>query len=750
MIAESQGSAALNDDTSQEACVAEGEDVKSAKLVGWQAGNRLSQGQLQDFRTRSRPDALKLVNKFTPLIETPLKVCLSSLSSRSHITYPLASFSFASSVIYTAASSAYNNRVTCPRLVLHHTKRALQATWLQRKVCYSHQIHTKLYTTLADDVEASSAATTASSSRPQRAKRPAPEEPASTVAANTAKKRKIAKATPASTDKSTKSSKSAVAKTVSSKSAGKKEPAKKPATNAQNTANTSKKRKSEDDVDERPSKKSSIPKDAAIKTAAVKKAVPDKPAKKARTTKTAANTTKAAPKKEPAVEKTLKKGAVINYAPTQRLDVLVFGEGSAGELGLGTLKTAVDVKRPRLNSNLLADNVGVVQIAAGGMHVVALTANNTILTWGVNDAKALGRDTTWDGGLRDMDAEDNGSDSGSDSDDDSGMNPREASPAEVDWSETTLAKDTTWTQVAAGDSCSFALTNDGLVYGWGTFRSNEGPFGFAPSVDEAARPVLVQDLKNIVSIACGANHVLALDKKGVVFAWGSGQQNQLGRRVVERNKRDSLLPRPLGMPRGAKNKVKAIASGEYHSFAIAQDGDVYAWGLNSFGETGIPTTGDDEAVIMNAQLVHALQGKQVVSISGGSHHSIAATADGDCLVWGRVEGGQCGISKEELNKLGDAVRKGERDQLALLSVPTKPSAVKGHVTQVSAGPEHSFAVTKEGQAYSTGFSGTYQTGLGTDEDVEVFTLIDNGAVRDRTLTAAEAGGQFSILVAAAK
>ncbi|GKZ28157.1 hypothetical protein AbraCBS73388_011982, partial [Aspergillus brasiliensis] len=71
---------------------------------------------------------------------------------------------------------------------------------------------------------------------------------------------------------------------------------------------------------------------------------------------------------------------VINHAPTTRLNVYVCGEGSSGELGLGSAKNAVDVKRPRLNANLPADRVGVVQVAVGGMHCVALTHDNKILT----------------------------------------------------------------------------------------------------------------------------------------------------------------------------------------------------------------------------------------------------------------------------------------------------------------------------------------------------------------------------------
>jgi regulator of chromosome condensation len=94
------------------------------------------------------------------------------------------------------------------------------------------------------------------------------------------------------------------------------------------------------------------------------------------------------------------------------------------------------------------------------MHTVALTVDDKIITWGVNDSGALGRQTEWDGGLRDMDA---------DSDEEEGeLNPLESTPAQV--SAKCFELHTRFVQVAAGDNCTFALTRTGAVYGWGTFR----------------------------------------------------------------------------------------------------------------------------------------------------------------------------------------------------------------------------------------------------------------------------------------
>lgn len=508
-------------------------------------------------------------------------------------------------------------------------------------------------------------------------------------------------------------------------------PAKSAALQPKKAASASKKRKAEDaaPAEAPPAKKATAPTKASRK----RKAQNEAPA--------------AAPVKKVKVQA---KGPVINEPPIQRLHVYVFGEGTAGELGLGTAKNAVDVKRPRLNPNLSAEKVGVVQVAAGGMHVVALTHDNKILTWGVNDQGSLGRDTTWDGGLKDMDAA--GEDESDDEEDDNGLNPKESIPGEVDFSTTLLPEGTRWVQVAAGDSTSFALTDDGRVYGWGTFRANEGVFGFSTSTAIAWRPILIPDLKKITSIKAGANHALALDSNGSVFAWGSGQQNQLGRKVVERTKIEGLNPREFGLPKGSKKGIVSIETGAYHSFAISKTGDVYGWGLNNFGETGIPdNAGEDDAVILKPQVIKSLQGKTITSIKGGGHHSLAATSDGDCLIWGRIDGHQIGIADDELAKMPeDVVMRDATNQPRILLLPQKISAIKGNVAHVTSSSDHNLIVTEEGKAWSWGFSANYQTGQGTIDDVVVATMIDNTAVREKKLAGAETGGQYSILTAHAE
>jgi regulator of chromosome condensation len=72
------------------------------------------------------------------------------------------------------------------------------------------------------------------------------------------------------------------------------------------------------------------------------------------------------------------------------------------------------------------------------------------------------------------------------------------------------------------------------------------------------------------------------------------------------------------------------------------------------------------------------------------------------------------------------------------------------IVSVAAGTDNSFALTRDGKAYSWGFSANYQTGQGTYEDVETPTVIDNTAVRDKKLVYAGAGGQYSVLASVAE
>lgn len=112
-----------------------------------------------------------------------------------------------------------------------------------------------------------------------------------------------------------------------------------------------------------------------------------------------------------------------------------------------------------------------------------------------------------------------------------------------------------------GESRSrWALTHTRVKGGW--FRRRLGNNDF----DQAAAP---GELINVVAIAAGALHFLALRNDGTIIAWGFDSDGQ------------ATVPPGL-------TGVIAIAAGMFHSLALKSDGTVVAWGNNDFAQTTIP------------------------------------------------------------------------------------------------------------------------------------------------------------------
>ena len=170
--------------------------------------------------------------------------------------------------------------------------------------------------------------------------------------------------------------------------------------------------------------------------------------------------------------------------------------------------------------------------------------------------------------------------------------------------------------VAAGVYHNLALKADGAVVAWG---GNQ--FG------ESDVPV---ELSSIVAIAAGWSTSLALKRDGTVLGWGwSGVEGcrppGLSNVVAIAAGWDHVLALKAdgnvvawgdygpqtNVPPSLTNVV-AIAGGAYHSLALQRDGTVKSWG----GLTNVPVA------LTN-----------VVAIAGGRHHSLALQHDGTVLAW---------------------------------------------------------------------------------------------------------------------
>lgn len=126
----------------------------------------------------------------------------------------------------------------------------------------------------------------------------------------------------------------------------------------------------------------------------------------------------------------------------------------------------------------------------------------------------------------------------------------------------------------------FLLNDQGHVYsyGYGDFGAlGQGGPAFLPL------PKQIPAIKDrfIVQIACGEYHSLALTNNGDVYAWGRGFEGQLG---LTRNVETSSTPKYIKF--FSNKKVIYIACGAYHSLAITSDFKLYGWGEAKLGQIG--------------------------------------------------------------------------------------------------------------------------------------------------------------------
>jgi alpha-tubulin suppressor-like RCC1 family protein len=114
--------------------------------------------------------------------------------------------------------------------------------------------------------------------------------------------------------------------------------------------------------------------------------------------------------------------------------------------------------------------------------------------------------------------------------------------------------------VAAGYTSSFVIRNDGHLMAWGSTNYELG----------SVTPQEVPDLDNVVAVASGEKHALALKADGSVWAWGNNQGGQLGD--------GTTTARSTPLPIAGLSNITAISAGKCQSVALRQDGTVWRVG----------------------------------------------------------------------------------------------------------------------------------------------------------------------------
>ncbi|CAD7679181.1 unnamed protein product [Nyctereutes procyonoides] len=365
--------------------------------------------------------------------------------------------------------------------------------------------------------------------------------------------------------------------------------------------------------------------------------------------------------------------------------VLTLGQGDVGRLGLG--ENVMERKKPAL----VPIPEDIVQAEAGGMHTVCLSKSGQVYSFGCNDEGALGRDTSVEGS--------------------------EMVPGKVELQEKVV-------QVSAGDSHTAALTEDGRVFLWGSFRDNKGVIGLLEPMKKSMVPVQVQLTMPVVKVASGNDHLVMLTGDGDLYTLGCREQGQLGRvpeLFANRGGRQGLerllVPKCVMLKsRGSRGHVRFQDAfcGAYFTFAISCEGHVYGFGLSNYHQLGTPGT---ESCFVPQNLTSFKNStKSWVGFSGGQHHTVCMDSEGKAYSLGRAEYGWLGLGEGAEEK----------------SIPTLISRLP--------------AVSSDGRVFAWGMGTNYQLGAGQEDDAWSPVEMTGKQLENCVVLSVSSGGQHTVFL----
>ena len=264
-----------------------------------------------------------------------------------------------------------------------------------------------------------------------------------------------------------------------------------------------------------------------------------------------------------------------------------------------------------------------------------------------------------------------------------------------------LAVDTTdFIALASGATHTVALHTDGSVWAWGDNANGQLGNGTTTNADQPTAVLLNAStpLTGVIALVAGRDHSVAVKNDGTVWTWGRNQYGQLGDNSDAATTRLYPVQVVIDAALTPLTGVRLVAASDVHTVALKTDGTVWAWGDNARGELG---TGNTTAQRTAVQVL-VLDDAQALLARGTdqSARTIAQRSDGS--LWGWGDNREC--------QLGEAA-----PGTAVLT-PTRLTNLTNlgvSASNLAQGDAHGLARKRDGTAWSWGNNAQGQLGDGT-------------------------------------
>ncbi|MCL2026602.1 MAG: hypothetical protein FWG92_07345, partial [Leptospirales bacterium] len=208
---------------------------------------------------------------------------------------------------------------------------------------------------------------------------------------------------------------------------------------------------------------------------------------------------------------------------------------------------------------------------------------------------------------------------------------------------------------------------------------------------------------NVKTMAAGAYHTVALKNDGTLWAWGYNYYGQLGNDTIPTGTASySAIPvQVLNPDHTPFTDVKTMAAGEYYTVALKNDGTLWAWGYNYYGQLGNGENGSGYNKSVPVQVKNS-DNTPFTDVKTGISHTIAIDSDGKLWAWGYNASGQLG--------------NGENGPGYYKSVPVQVKNSDNtpftDVKTMAAGGSHTIAIDSDGKLWAWGLNNYGQLGNG--------------------------------------